>query len=231
MTFVIGAPIPDSVRIRSVILSVPPGILDAVLTERLQLSPLTLDDLDEVYAIYSDPRTWAHLPQGRHESPDTTRAMIETTERKWQDHQAGYWAIRLAAPLAGTAGTAGLAAGRLIGTGGVTPLDTGAVAGTWNLGYRLDPASWGRGFATEIAIAALGFAARSQPDHPVLGRVMDNNPASSAVLTKVGLSLQWRGEFDAGAVLENPWLQGLGHCIYADRPLDAPLLDAVIKLH
>lgn len=184
-----------------------------------------MDDLEEVYAIYSDPGTWAHLPQGRHTSLAQTRAMIETTERKWQDHQAGYWAVRLAEPLPA------LPAGTLIGTGGVTPLEDGAVAGSWNLGYRLDPTSWGHGLATEISVAAVRFATRLQPDHPVLGRVMENNPASYTVLEKVGLDLQWRGDFDAKTVRQSPWLKGLGHRVYADRQLDPELLQAVIDLH
>lgn len=196
-----------------------------MLTERLQLSPLTMADLDAVYAVYSNPQTWLHLPTGRHRSIAQTRAMIEATERKWQEHQAGYWAVRLTAPLGG------IPADMLIGTGGITPLLTGAVAGSWNLGYRLDPASWGHGLATEIAGAGLRFAAEQQPTHPVLGRVLENNPTSYRVLEKIGLKLQWRGEFDAETIEQSPWLASQAHRIYADRELSPDLLHAAIALN
>lgn len=183
-----------------------------------------MSDLDELHAVYSDPGTWLHLPTGRHASPATTLSLIETTEKRWQEHQAGYWAVRLATPLGD------LPAGAFIGSGGITPLLTGAVAGSWNLGYRLTPASWGHGLATEIASAAMDFAAQVQPEYPVMGRVLENNPASYSVLEKIGLTLQWRGEFEAETVQKNPWLSGQAHRIYADRQLTPEMLAAAIKL-
>ncbi|KFF58486.1 hypothetical protein JF66_18230, partial [Cryobacterium sp. MLB-32] len=82
-----------------------------------------------------------------------------------------------------------LTAGTFIGTGGVnmTP------ALVWNLGYRLSPAAWGRGFATEIARGAVA-AVRAQNDSvAITARVLSNNPASARVALRAGLNKVWEG--------------------------------------
>jgi hypothetical protein len=39
---------------------------DHALTPRLQLDAVVPEDLDEHYALLSDPGVWAHLPSGVH---------------------------------------------------------------------------------------------------------------------------------------------------------------------
>jgi hypothetical protein len=38
-------------------------------TARLQLDAVVPEDLDEHFALMSDPGVWAHLPSGRHSDP------------------------------------------------------------------------------------------------------------------------------------------------------------------
>ncbi|MEB4615798.1 GNAT family N-acetyltransferase [Leucobacter sp. M11] len=154
-------------------------------SERLRLTPLGEADLAEVHAIFADPGTWAHLPEGRHRSPEQTRELLRQAEQSWQRFGAGQWALRLREDL-----SAGLPAGALIGVGGVTAVGPQL----WNLGYRLTPEAWGRGFATEVARVALRAAREARPEWPVTARVLSNNPASEAVLARVGLSRVWAGQ-------------------------------------
>lgn len=47
-----------------------------VTTARLRLDAVVPDDLDEHFALMSDPAVWAHLPSGRHTSVDRTAEAI-----------------------------------------------------------------------------------------------------------------------------------------------------------
>ncbi|MGG7508460.1 GNAT family N-acetyltransferase [Plantibacter sp. YIM 135249] len=154
-------------------------------TGRLVLEPLTEADLSEMFAVYSDPRTWAHLPSHRHRHPDETARNIANTTRSRHLTGLGMWAMRVGPEAADDE----LPEGTFIGTGGVVLVGPDL----WNLGYRLSPRAWGRGFATAVSRAATEAAAEVAPDRAVTARVLSNNPASERVVRKVGLSLVWEG--------------------------------------
>jgi len=56
-----------------------------------------------------------------------------------------------------------------------------------NLLYRFHPSTWGQGYATEAADAALDWAQESLPAELVLARIRPTNLASQRVATKIGL--------------------------------------------
>lgn len=162
-----------------------------IRTDRLVLTPLTPADIDDAHAVFSDVRTWRHLPSARHTDRATTVDMVQRKIGGRARHGLGSWTVRT------TDGT-------FVGIGGVDM----TAAGVWNLGYRLDPGAWGRGYASEIAAAATDQAGRVAPCTPITGRVLTNNPASAAVLRKAGLSLVWQGPASVAApegVLGQVW--------------------------
>ncbi|WP_172979929.1 GNAT family N-acetyltransferase [Agromyces agglutinans] len=184
---------------------------------RLRFRPLDPSDLDAVHAIYADPETWRHLPQGRHRSPEMTAGMIARSEASRREHGLGTWAVLAPAEPDGEP--------VLVGTAGVTMLGFPA----WNLGYRFAPGAWGRGYATEAAAAALAAARTAHPEVPVTARVLAGNPASVRVLERIGLELRWRGRS-----AETPEGDGrtthLERLVFTDRPVDADLLERLIAL-
>ena len=188
-----------------------------VLTPRLQLAAIVADDLDEHFALMSDPEVWAHLPSGRHTDRAQTAAGIEHSVGHWARDGLGYWTARLRDDLPGTP----LRAGAVVGTGGCA-LRVGT--SWWNLYYRLTPAAWGRGLAAELVTAALDAARAVDPERPVIAYLLEHNAESRGRAERSGLSLIWRGP-DAG----NPDPTAV-RLVYADRALDATLLEQVTAL-
>lgn len=106
--------------------------------------------------------------------------------------------------------------GELIGNGGCTLLG-GEV---WNFGYRLSADHHGKGYATELASAAVERAHAVDPARPVIAYLVEHNRASARVAEKAGLALVHRAA-DAGN--PDPSVQFL---FYADRPLTGEQLAA-----
>jgi RimJ/RimL family protein N-acetyltransferase len=193
-----------------------PRGFERVRTPRLLLDPVVPGDLDEHFALMSDPGVWAHLPSGRHSSPDRTMAGIQHSVRHWATDGRGYWTARLHEDLP----EAGLAAGAMVGTGGCA-----VRVGTswWNLYYRLTPPAWGLGLAAELVTAAIDAAHAVAPERPVIAYLLEHNVESRGLAERAGLSLVWRGP-DAG----NPDPAAV-RLVYADRPL-TDVLDRVTAL-
>ncbi|MGO4785456.1 GNAT family N-acetyltransferase [Cryobacterium sp. W22_MBD10_FK3] len=205
---------------------------ESLVTARLRLDPLAAADLAGVHAIYADPDTWRHLPSGRHTTLAQTDRMVDESERSWAASGLGRWTIRLRSDLPGT----NLPAGSIIGVASATLMECGAR----NFGYRLTPASWGVGLATEAATAALAVARAST--FPVTARALAANLASVRVLERIGLTRVWSGRGLPGAEPDGTPLAGadtapphphsiaLERVIFADRPLPGELLAAIIRL-
>jgi hypothetical protein len=62
----------------------------ALRTARLRLDAVVPSDLEEHFALLSDPGTWAHLPSGRHTDRDRTAAGIEQAVAQWTRDGLGY---------------------------------------------------------------------------------------------------------------------------------------------
>lgn len=175
-------------------------------TERLDLAPPTAADVDEWFAIVTDPRLWRHFPSGRPTRRDETAATLQRTADEWRQVGLGTWTVRRRGQR------------RVIGYGGCS-LRRNTF---WNLSYRLAAESHGEGLATELAAEAVRQAHRVRPDTPVLALLLEHNRASAAVAQKIGLTLRYRGP-DAG----NPDPTAV-RLIYSDRGVTGDQLDAAL---
>lgn len=140
-------------------------------TDRLDLRRVSLDDLPDLFALNNDERTWTYDPAGRHLDPDRTRVWITRCIEKWDLDGLSYWTVRL------------MSSGSVVGVGGVQRQSFG-----WNLYYRFTPDSWGNGYATELARAAVDAAKAHDPDVPVMAWISPSNPASRRVAERLGLT-------------------------------------------
>jgi RimJ/RimL family protein N-acetyltransferase len=142
-----------------------------LLTDRLDLRAMTPGDLEPLHRIMSDPRNFAHIPEGPKESLDASRSWVERFGASWAVNGLGYWTVRLRAT------------STVIGVGGAERRPR-----FWNLFYQLDRSCWGRGYATELALAAQREAAAVEPGLPVVAWIHKDNSASQAVAQRLGLT-------------------------------------------
>ncbi len=123
------------------------------------LRPLVLDDVDAVHAVYSDPETWRHFPEGVFVERERSVALAERAERDWRESGLGEWAVTVR--------------GDVVGTGGVSPR-----GGWWNLGFRLAPSVWGHGLGTWVT-SSRGPTARPGSSTPTVRSTAGCSPRSS----------------------------------------------------
>ncbi|SNT37366.1 Protein N-acetyltransferase, RimJ/RimL family [Asanoa hainanensis] len=169
------------------------GVVDS--TERLVLRLPAPADLDRLFDLYSDERVWGPDPLSRHEDPARTAEMIESWRAAWDRDGLGIWTA--------------WSGDEFVGIGGCFVRYEVA----WNLGFRLRPAWWGRGYAQEISAAGLAAARRRRAELPVTAYLLEGNDRSARSVERLGLTRVWRGP-DAG----NPDPAAI-RLLYSDRPL------------
>jgi RimJ/RimL family protein N-acetyltransferase len=109
-----------------------------VLTDRLDLRKTDpVGDLDDLFAIFSDPDGWRYDPEGRHTDRARTQDWLTRAAARFDEDGLSYWTVRRRDT------------GEIIGVGGAQRQRTRA----WNLNYRLGTAHHGQGFATELGVA------------------------------------------------------------------------------
>ena len=166
-----------------------------VLTERLDLRrPDPRGDLEDLFAIFSDPDGWWYDPAGRHVDRERTREWLSRAASRFDSDGLSYWTVRLRDD------------GTIIGVGGAQRQRTGA----WNLNYRLAGAHRGRGFATELGRAAYSAALARDPSVPVIAWIAERNLPSRRVAERLGLT-------NYGLALDPSDDQP--RLAYADRPI------------
>ncbi len=158
-----------------------------VETERLLLRRPVHDDLAQLHRIHSDPRTWEHGPESHHSSRAHSGRRLAHWLAHWEARGYGYWTVE----------RDGLA----VGFGGLMllPRWQGRRGDALNLYYRLEPESWGRGYASELGVAAVELAGRELPELPVVARIRQGNGRSVRVAQRIGLLR--RPELDDGEYL------------------------------
>ena len=152
-------------------------------TLRLELTTFSAGDFDELYRLDSDPRVMRYIADGK---PASRGAVAQRLKRF-----LGY--PRLYPDL---------------GAWRASRRDNGAYIGWFALnyagkstdievGYRLLPAAWGQGFATEGANALVDYGLDDLRLHRIIGVTHPDNKASQRVLQKAGLEdVGWGRYYD-----------------------------------
>ncbi|WP_405851401.1 GNAT family N-acetyltransferase [Streptomyces sp. NBC_00090] len=146
-------------------------------TERLVLRPFTDADAEHLFALDSDPDVMRFINGGRPTSREAVRTRV--LPRLLHEHPCtgtrGYWAAEEKAT------------GGFLGWFEFRPLDDGSPA-VVELGYRLNRAAWGSGYATEGSRALIRKGFTDLGVERVTANTMAVNAGSRRVMEKAGLS-------------------------------------------
>jgi RimJ/RimL family protein N-acetyltransferase len=145
-----------------------------LITARLLLRRPAADDVPSILAIHRDERACAHNPSDRLVAEGEALDLYHRWDEHWRRHGFGYWVVYHQDDR------------EILGFCGVKLMQLHGLE-VLNLFYRLDPAVWGRGFATEAAIAVAQWAAADASHWPVVARVRPANTASIRVAERAGL--------------------------------------------
>ena len=137
-------------------------------TERLILRPLTVADAEDAFEWQSDPEVNRYMVYSLYTDLEETRAWI-----------AGL------GPDANEFGFELKATGKVIGAGGISYLADGDA---WELGYNLNRAYWGKGYATEASRALIRWAYETQGARDFTAAHATANGASGNVIRKCGFA-------------------------------------------
>lgn len=149
-------------------------VFAAVRTDRLCLRRPDAGDGPAMFRVHGDPETNQYNPAGPDPDLAASEAKLHVWLQQWHEDGYGYWAV--AVPPATT----------VMGFGGVRRI-------TWrnrevlNLYYRLLPAVWGCGYATELAQTAVHLAQAYLPQHPIIACTRPANLASQRTAERSGL--------------------------------------------
>jgi RimJ/RimL family protein N-acetyltransferase len=154
---------------------------ETVETERLRLRPFRPDDLEPLGALHAIPEFWWY-PLRRAQTREETAAFIERQIASRAERGFGLWAAEL---LDGE----GPQAARLIGWIGLSiPTFLPEILPAVEVGWRLDPAVWGRGLATEGGAASLRYGFEVLGLDRIVSVFEPENEASGRVMTRLGLT-------------------------------------------
>ena len=144
-------------------------------TERLLLREFTEDDVEAFYQLGSDPAITRYTGEGgmMKTLEDARMALRARPLADYQKHGYGRWAVVLKST------------NEVIGFAGLKYLDEFQEV---DIGYRLLPAYWGIGLATEAAAPAIRYGFEVLHLAEIIGLVMPANTASVRVLEKLGLT-------------------------------------------
>lgn len=150
---------------------------DVILTtERLILRPFKLGDEEGVLRFSSDP-----------EVQEFTGDIVRTTYEEVHKVITDVWLKDYATYGYGRFAVIDKTTNEIIGFNGIKFLPE---IGQPDLGYRFLKEYWGKGIATESSRAILNYSFDNFDLPEILGFVMLGNPASSAVLKKLGFQFK-----------------------------------------
>lgn len=120
--------------------------LGAARTARLDLRPIGTGDETLLAPVFAKVEVW-RFPYGRGLSAPETARFVERQARDWAQLGFGLWLVTERA------------SGRALGFVGLSvPRFMPEILPAVEVGWRLDPDAWGRGYAPEAATAALDGA-------------------------------------------------------------------------
>ncbi|RAN77626.1 hypothetical protein B5P43_19470 [Bacillus sp. SRB_336] len=179
-------------------------------TARLVLREYTTSDFAAVHAFASDPRTLEFVDWGPNSDQDT-RDFLEFCRARASEvpRTNRTLAITLDSEVIGSIG---LTVRRRVGRDGDPEAE---------IGYTLRPDRWGKGYATEAAVALVDFGLSQLHLARITATCRPENTASAGVLQKVGM--QQVGLLKNDRLINGRWMDSLVFAIDARHRSSDPV--------
>jgi RimJ/RimL family protein N-acetyltransferase len=177
-------------------------------TNRLYLRRWRASDRPPLARINADVRVVEFLPGPK--SPQESDAQADRIEAHFREHGFGWWAVEVpgVTPFAGFIGLS-------------VPRFEAPFTPCVEVGWRLDAAYWGRGYATEGARAALAFGFGWLGLAEIVSFTVPLNVRSRRVMEKLGMTNSAEDDFDHPLLPQGHPLRR--HVLYrARRPESGP---------
>jgi RimJ/RimL family protein N-acetyltransferase len=171
--------------------------LPTINASRIDLRPISADDLDAFYSIFSDPqvmRYWSSLPIT---DRDAARKLIDEIGERFARHESLKW------------GVARRTDNMLIGTATLNHPDFDNRRA--EIGYALGSAHWGNGYMHEALQATLEYAFHILDLHRIEADVDPRNQASIKTLERLGFQREGllRERWHVGGEIQDSFFYGL----------------------
>ncbi len=147
-------------------------------TPRLYLRQFSMDDLDDLFAIRSDPEVMRFIGESRPQSLDQVRDALENVISVWKQHGFGRWAIVHKGDE------------KLIGWCGLAFLDN---TDEIEIGYGIAKEYWGKGLTTEAAVVSIKYGFEDLKLNRIVAVAMPENIASRRIMEKMGMRYEKTG--------------------------------------
>ena len=145
-------------------------------TPRLIGTPASPDDFADIRRLHSDPRVMATLSaDGAIFAEEQTRAFLERAASHWKSHGFGLWLFREHA------------SGDFVGYGGIRHAEVEG-RDEIELAYAIRSDHWRKGFATEIAMAAIQHGFDTMHLDRIVAFTLPHNRASRSVMENCGFT-------------------------------------------
>lgn len=144
-------------------------------TKRLLLRMLSFNDVEDFAAIFADPEVMSFIgvEAGATLSQAETKTTVETMIEFWKRNGFGRWSV------------IEKKSGNLIGLCGLRLLE-----GNPELFYIFARSSWGKGYATEAALATLRFGFEQMRFDRIMAVIRPANTDSIKVVKKIGMQFE-----------------------------------------
>ncbi len=149
--------------------------MSIIETERLILRPMTEADGESVFQWTGDPIVNRYMPYPVHKNVEETKAWLRSLQGK--EEEFGFCLKET---------------GQLIGAGSIKYREE---FDAYEIGYNLNRAFWGKGYATEAAKALLEWAYEKKHARRFMARHATANRASGNVLKKCGYQFSHFGQY------------------------------------
>jgi ribosomal-protein-alanine N-acetyltransferase len=150
--------------------------MTTLTTERLVLRPLVAEDLDALASFYGDLEVMRYVGGGRALTREETSASLERMMGNFARAGYGQWAV------------VEQATGTFVGRAGILEWPDLGTSGEMEIGYLLGRPHWGRGYATEAALASRDHALDTLGWRRLISLIDHDNERSARVATRLGMT-------------------------------------------